>query len=148
MLFLNNQTRCAIEQTKAVYNDFIDQIKKGFIDALIWHDESLDQYSDLPLSYDANSKVDQVVNTFIFACSTDDQAMSEIIDHGFEKTGHDLAFQMLGHGVGFWEQEETRSLNNALDHLLDFKVIKPFVLYTSETTLNCDGDQVLDWDIC
>lgn len=119
---------------KHCYPGFIESIENGFIEALIWQDETLDHYSGSDLSYNASEKIAQTIKTFIFICATNDQAMSEIIDHGFSNTGHDLALQIMGHGVGFWEQDQTKTLDTIVNQILEFKVIKPFELFFDDAS--------------
>lgn len=129
------------ENKQRISNVFIGELKNGFERALIWQDESLDDYQDRALTYEAQEKVDQTVMTFLSMVFTCDHATQQMIDHGASNTGHDLALQMLGHGAGFWEQKATIHLNTALGFLLDTKAIKPFTLYYEESI------NELQWDI-
>jgi len=116
-----------------------DIIIEDFKTALIWQDENLDEYQDCELSYSAIEKIEQTCCIFLACVSMDKQATIEATNHDI--VGHDLALQMLGHGVGFWEQKETKTLDTILNMLLDMKAIKPFHLYYD------DDDKKLDWDI-
>jgi len=116
------------------------EILNGFERALIWQDENLDDYSGLHLTYSAQEKCEQTVNIFVSLVMFSDIAMAEMFNHGLSKCGHDLALQMLGHGVGFWEQKETNKLDRIVNIMLDDKLIKPFHLYHDAS------EKKLDWD--
>ena len=120
----------------------LQQIVKGFSTALIWQDEQLNQYADKNISYHAKDKIENVCRTFYMFCLADDHLLNELLDHGAEQTGHDLALQMLGHGVGFWENENTKQLDQLLDLLLDKKVVKPFHLYYCDQWDHLEGDGI------
>lgn len=118
------------------------EILNGFEHALIWQDEQLDNVYGLPLTHEAQAKCTQTVMIFLSVVYTSNKATRQLIEHGLSQTGHDLALQMLGHGVGFWEQENTSALDEILDYLLDMKSILPFKLYYSEASKNLDWDTV------
>ncbi|QHZ59781.1 hypothetical protein HWD03_gp101 [Alteromonas phage vB_AmeM_PT11-V22] len=116
------------------------QMIEGFTVALIWQDEELDQYSDKKVSYHAKEKIENVCRTFYTFCLSDDILLNELVNHDGGSTGHNLALQMLGHGVVFWENENTKLLDQLLALLLDKKVVKPFRLFY------CDQWDHLEWD--
>ena len=118
-------------------------IKHGFIEAMIWQDEDLDDsgLGIYDLDYLADQLVTLTVNKFLTVCYLDDHATSELIDHGFAQVGHDLCLQLLGHGVGLWNQSTTKNLNILLDFCLDTGAIKPFTLYD-------DNSEKLKFDYC
>ena len=119
----------------------LGEIKNGFERALIWQDEYLNDFDGLPLMYAARYKVDQLINTFVsFVCSIDG-AKDEMIKNGYSQTGHTIALQMLGHGVGFWDDDETKTLDQCLDFLIGSGAIKPFKFY------HLESENKLDWDI-
>jgi len=118
----------------------LGEIVNGFERALIWQDEKLDHVSDRALTYAAGEKCIHTVMIFVSFINTSKQATEQLIKHGLSQSGHDLAFQMLGHGVGFWEQDSTKLLDESLDFLLGMKAIKPFCLFYDEK------ENKLDWD--
>lgn len=141
MIITNNQF--TKRENKAKVNQiFIGELKNGFERALIWQDESLDDYQDRSLTYAAQEKVDQTVMIFLSMVFSDDMATRQMIDHGAGDTGHDLALQMLGHGAGFWEQKETNFLDDILNFLLDNKAIKPFTFYYDESQKELNWDSI------
>ncbi|QDP64810.1 MAG: hypothetical protein GOVbin2917_125 [Prokaryotic dsDNA virus sp.] len=120
----------------------LQQLVKGFTNAIIWQEEQLDQYTDKSVSYNAKGKIESVCRTFYMFCLADHHLLEELLDHGAEESGHDLALQMLGHGVGFWENKNTKQLDQLLDLLVDKKVLKPFRLFY------CDQWDHIEWDAC
>lgn len=130
-----------MRNNKARFNDVVlGQIKNGFERALLWQNEQLDEHSSVKLSYAAQEKCDQTIAIFLSMVCTHNKATDQVFNHGLTQTGHDLALQMLGHGVGFWEQHESDYLSVILDFLLDMKSIKPFELYY------CEDNNFLDWN--
>jgi hypothetical protein len=117
-----------------------DEVLNGFIEALIWQDEELDGSTIIDISYSAKERSKNVVNTFLSATCFDNDATNEVLEHSFGKTGHDIALQMLGHGVGFWEQNSTKRLHTIMDFLINTKAIIPFRYYLNEDT------RKLEWD--
>ena len=129
------------EDYASISKTALGELKNGFERALIWQDEYLNEFDGLPLTYAAQDKVNQLINTFVvFVCAVDG-AQFEMIKNGYSQTGHTIALQMLGHGVGFWDNNNTKILNDCLDFLLDTKAIMPFHFY------HLESENKLDWDV-
>lgn len=128
-----------------VQNSFDDEvlndIVESFTGAMIWQNESLYDYTHKALSYDAREKIEHTCRIFYSFVLSDSETLKEMIEHEIKDTGHDLALQLLSHGVGFWEQETTKNLNILLETLVNKKVLKPFDLY-----YDSDND-FINWDI-
>lgn len=120
----------------------LNQIIESFTTAMVWQDEQLKEYTDKKLSYSAKEKIEQTCRTFYTFVLADEYLLNELLDHGGSSTGHDLSLQLLGHGVGFWENKNTKQLDQLLDLLVDKKVLKPFRLFY------CDQWDHIEWDAC
>ena len=120
----------------------VSEIIEGFNTALIWQDENLNECSDVEMSYGAREKCTHTVKSFLAVCCLDEQAIDQILQHGQKQTGHDIALQMLGHGVGFWEQKSTDKLNQIMDFCLDKGVIKGFTLYMDHNANRLEWDGI------
>jgi hypothetical protein len=113
---------------------------QGFKTALIWQDNELDNIETTVLSYQAQEKTNNTVMTFLSVVLCSNEATKQLLQHGLSQSGHDLALQMIGHGVGFWEVENSKILSDILDFLLDMKSIKPWHYFYDV------NQNKLDWD--
>ena len=130
------------DNKNAINQIFVSAIYNGFERALIWQDENLDDFDGLPLDYHAKAKCEHTCNIFVTACLMNKKAFNELYNNEGSQIGHSLALQMLGHGVGFWDNDNTKVLGNILDLLLDTKSIKPFTLFHDVESNKLNWDMV------
>ncbi|AGG58305.1 hypothetical protein VPDG_00144 [Vibrio phage henriette 12B8] len=111
-------------------NDMLTETLRGFLEAILFVSEDVQDMGIIDfVDSDINDIFTNYIDVFVNMVDASSVLMDEAENHGFEQLGRDMYFDLIGAGVGLWEQKETSNLNKLWEAIRNTKVVEEFEVF-------------------
>lgn len=111
-------------------NDMMTETLRGFLSAIIFDNVDIEDMAIIDFNDDdINDIFTNYIDVFVNMVDASSVLMEEAENHGFGQLGFDMYYDLVGGGVGLFEQKETSNLNDLWTVMRNTKVVQEFEVF-------------------